>query len=374
MIEKHFQLTGLDGQAFACTQWLPDGPLSNARATLQIAHGMGEHRLRYQGLAEALTGQGYAVYASDHRGHGDTRVAAGASDTRGSHVEAEGFYIEAEGSYVEAEGSYIEAEGSYVEAEGSYVEAEGSGAMGKGGWRQTLSDMNYLAEIASTQHPAKPPVLLGHSMGAALSQQYIGLYGATLSAAVLSGSPGFMGLAQLLFAQIVARLEALRIGPDTPSDLLQGLLFGKNNAAFATAGSNSGATPVSQDDLTGYEWLSKDRVEVEAYVADPKCGFVLTPRSLAEMFAGMRSARSVDRVLAIPNELPIYVFSGADDPVHAEESGLNAMLSCYRSTGLQVDYKLYPAGRHEMLNETNRVEVVADLISWLDSTLNDAEK
>ena len=146
--------------------------------------------------------------------------------------------------------------------------------MGKSGWRQTLSDMNYLAEFASAQHPAKPAVLLGHSMGAALSQQYIGLYGDTLSAAVLSGSPGFMGLAQLLFAQIVARLEALRIGPDTPSDLLQGLLFGKNNAAFTAAGSNSGATPVSQDDLTGYEWLSKDRVEVEAYVADPKLSLI----------------------------------------------------------------------------------------------------
>ena len=231
--------------------------------------------------------------------------------------------------------------------------------------------MNYLAEFASSQHPTKPAVLLGHSMGSALSQQYISLYGDTLSAAVLSGSPGFMGVPQLLFAEIVARLEALRSGPDMPSELLQNMLFGKNNAAFAATSSNSGPASVSQDELTGYEWLSKDRAAVEAYVADPKCGFVLTPRSLADMFAGMRSARSVDRVLAIPKKLPIYVFSGAQDPVHAEESGLDAMLSCYRSTGLQVDYKLYPEGRHEMLNETNRVEVVADLISWLGSNLSE---
>lgn len=322
MIEEHIHLLGIDGHAFACTLWRPDGATPGITATIQIAHGMGEHRRRYTGLAEALTHQGYAVYASDHRGHGKTQTT------------------------------------------------DNPGAMGQNGWRHTLADMNQLAEFASRQHPGKPAILLGHSMGAALAQQYIGLYGDPLSGVVLSGSPGFMPTAQLLLGEFLARIEALRIGADTPSELLQKSLFGKNNEPFTIGGSNSEKTVLSEEEITGYEWLSKDRVEVEAYVNDPNCGFVLTPRSLADMFHGMRKAKSVDAVLAIPRNLPIYLFSGADDPVHNDEAGLNALLSCYRSTGLRVDYKLYPDGRHEMLNETNRVEVVADLISWLDTTLN----
>jgi len=325
LIEEDFYLTGLDGHKFACTQWRPEpagGTTPQASATVQIAHGMGEHRRRYKGLAEALTHQGYAVFASDHRGHGETVTNAPL------------------------------------------------GAMGTNGWRHTLSDMNYLARFAGRTYPGRPAIMLGHSMGAALTQQYIGLYGDTLSATILSGSPGFMGVPQLLFGELVARLEAVRLGQNVASEFLQGMLFGKNNEAFASINPNSDEQPASTEDVTGYEWLSKDRMEVEAYVADPLCGFVLTPESLADMFRGMRHARSVDAVLAIPRKLPIYVFSGTDDPVHAEEANLDAMLSCYRSTGLEVNYRLYPEGRHEMLNETNRVEVVADLISWLETSLN----
>jgi len=271
---------------------------------------MGEHRLRYRDFAEALTDQQYALYANDHRGHGG-------SMSRGA-----------------------------------------PGAMGNNGWRQSLSDMNCLAEHAARLHRHKPAVLLGHSMGAALVQQYLYLYGDHLAAAVLSGSPGFGSKLRLLLVQLLAQLESLRSGPDTHSTFLQGLLFGKHNKPFDAPGAN------------GFEWLSKDAAQVERYLLDPNCGFVLSPKSLAEMFSGMRQASATRNIAAIPKSLPIYVFSGEVDPVHADEVGLIALVESYRNAGLAVDYKLYPEGRHEMLNETNRVEVVANLLEWLDLTLS----
>lgn len=307
-----FELRGLDGQRFSCCGWLPE---SVPRAVLQIAHGMGEHKDRYADVAEAFTSQGYAVYASDHRGHGGTIVD------------------------------------------------DKPGAMGKHGWRLTIADMNYLAEYSQRAHPGLPTVLLGHSMGAALAQQYLYMYGQHLSAAVLSGSPGFGQPLQLMIVQLIARLECVRAGPDMQSNLLQGLLFGKNNKVFEEATPN--------DAHSGFEWLSKDAVQVDAYLNDPLCGFVLSPDSLAQFFAGMRQSVDDRNVRAIRKHLPIYVLAGADDPVHNEERGLIKLIESYRGAGLPVDYKLYPEGRHEMLNETNRVEVVAQLLDWLQATLFD---
>jgi len=285
---KDFELRGLDGKRFACRAWTP---ANEPRATLQIAHGMGEHKGRYTDVAEALTSQGYAVYGSDHRGHGGTMI-------------------------------------------------EGQpGAMGKSGWRLTLTDMNYLSEHARRMHPNVPKVLLGHSMGAALSQQYLYLYGSDLAAAVLSGSPGFSAAWQLSMMQLVCRLEGLRSGPDMPSELLQSMLFGNNNKAFEDNNET--------ENMSGFEWLSKDLLQVKAYIDDPQCGFVLSPASLAQMFAGMRDSARPANVSAINKNLPIYVLAGADDPVHNKEAGLIELLESYRGASLSVDYKLYPEGRHE---------------------------
>jgi alpha-beta hydrolase superfamily lysophospholipase len=233
--------------------------------------------------------------------------------------------------------------------------------MGDNGWRLTLTDMNYLAEHARREHPGSPTVLLGHSMGAALSQQYLYLYGQHLSAAVLSGSPGFGATWQQLLMQFICRLESLRSGPDMQSDFLQNTLFGNNNKPF-----EENADPES---INGFEWLSKDHAQVQAYINDAQCGFVLSPASLAQMFAGMRQSAMPANVAAIKKNLPVYVLAGADDPVHREEAGLIKLVEAYRQAGLSVDYKLYPEGRHEMLNETNRVEVVAQLLEWLEGAL-----
>jgi alpha-beta hydrolase superfamily lysophospholipase len=287
-------------------RWLPAG---EPVASVQIAHGMGEHAARYDWTAGHLTAAGFAVYAQDHRGHGLSSSPADYGD------------------------------------------------MGEDGWNRTISDAHELTRLIRSNHSGLPHALVGHSMGSMLSQQYLYRFGSELDAAVLSGSPGLGGAFQLWLSHTIARFERWRHGPAGHSDLLQNLLFGKSNEPF------------DGPDATGFEWLSRDEAQVRRYVDDPACGFVLRSGSIVNLMAGAREARKKSHIAGIPAELPVYVFSGQADPVHDEEKGLNRLLERYRAVVRRVDYRLYPDGRHEMLNETNREEVVADLVGWLRQAL-----
>lgn len=304
-----FEFNAGDGKRLHVYRWLPDG---EPTAVVQIAHGMGEHAARYDATAQALLGAGYAVYANDHRGHGET------------------------------------------------ADPERLGWMGDNGWNRVIDDAGDLTAHIRQTHPGIPVVLLGHSMGAMMTQQYLYRHGARIDAAVLSGSPGMAGAIQSWISHTLARFERWRLGPQAESPLMQSLLFGKSNKPF------------DGPDATGYEWLSRDPDQVTAYVEDPRCGFVLRTGSLCDLFAGAGEAKRMDNVLQIPRSLPLYVFSGSDDPVHREEKNLRRLLKRYRSHLTRIDYRLYEGGRHEMLNETNRDEVVQDLLAWLDSALPSA--
>lgn len=300
------KINASDGKRLHLYRWLPtEAP----RATIHIAHGMGEHAGRYDATARALTAAGYAVYADDHRGHGHT------------------------------------------------ADPDRLGDMGTDGWNCVIRDAAEITAHIRATHPGLPHVLLGHSMGAMLAQQFLYRHGAQIDAAVLSGSPGFIGRFRGWLSHTIARFERWRLGPTAASPVMQKLLFGANNKPFDGPGAS------------GYEWLSRDPAEVAAYAADPLCGFVLRTGSLCDLFAGARQARKVDNVLQIPHALPVYVFSGSDDPVHDSERNLRRLLKAYRHRLARVDYRLYPGGRHEMLNETNRDQVVQDLLTWLDSAL-----
>src|SRR6266446_5727100 len=197
---KRFQLTSTDGLSIACAKWSSH---HQVRGVVQIAHGLGEHMGRYSELAETLLEDEFAVYGNDHRGHGLTAKPSGSF-----------------------------------------------GEFGPGGFDQLVEDMISLRVIAKGEHPGKPYILLGHSLGSFAAQQFVLDHSHSIGGLALSGSGILDGLARLA--------ESLPAGED-PMKLM--------NAAFEPA-------------RTPFDWLSRDDTEVDAFIKDPLCFPSLKPESM----------------------------------------------------------------------------------------------
>ena len=244
------------------------------KALVQIAHGMGEHARRYDWAAQQLQEQGFAVYANDHRGHGATSGPV-------------------------------------------------QGYMGPDGWNRALADMYELGRFMRSEHPGLSLTLLGHSMGSMLSQQYVTRYGRSIDALVLSGSPGFKQ-SRLAFLNLwLMKFERWRHGPDGISELMQSSLFGNANAPF------------DGPDANGYEWLSRDDEQVATYIADPQCGFVLSPGSLVDMSHGSELAQDPVCIAQIPADLPVLRLFGGGGSCARRTGGPGSPRECLSSARSQ---------------------------------------
>ncbi|GAA4393817.1 alpha/beta hydrolase [Ornithinibacter aureus] len=299
-------VTASDGTALHTNRWVPDGA---PKAVVQIAHGMAEHSARYARLAQALTEHGYAVYAHDHRGHGSTA----------SEID-HGYFAD------------------------------------ENGWDAVVADMRAVTRFAQEENPGLPVFLLGHSMGSFLSRTYVIEDSRDLAGLVLSGTGGDPGpLGKIGLG--VARLEKRVRGPRHVSALLDKLTFGQFNAAF-------------KPNRTGFDWLSRDDAEVDAYVDDTYCGRTFTSGFFVDLFGGIQVINDRRQVARVRRDLPILLIAGDKDPVGDGGKGPRAVAEQYTSVGvLDVTCTLYPGARHEIFNETNRDEVTADLVAWLDSHL-----
>jgi alpha-beta hydrolase superfamily lysophospholipase len=181
------------------------------------------------------------------------------------------------------------------------------------------------------------------------------LRGDHYQAYVLSGSdePGG-GLAAL--GKGLARVERFRQGARGKSDLLAKMSFGAFNDAFKPA-------------RTEFDWLSRDAREVDKYIADPRCGHKMTNQFWVDFIDGLVATGTADWT-KMPRARPIYVFSGENDPVGKMGKGVRALTARLRRAGFdKLEEKLWENGRHEMLNETNRDEVMAAVAAFLDRAL-----
>ena len=282
-------------------------PSTHPVASLVVAHGLAEHAGRYGRLADVMNDAGVAVYAADHRGHGRTAASP----------EELGFFAD------------------------------------RAGWAKVVADLGVVVGHAQELHPGTPVFLLGHSMGSLLARCYAIDYSEQLSGLMLSGTlsdPGISGVVGFGLARGIASLRGNRYR----SPLLRRLGFGGYNRAF-------------RPNRTAFDWLSRDEAVVDAYIADPLCGFSPTAGLYADLLGGLRRASRRDQVARVRPELPVLIAAGERDPVASRVTTVVALL---RRAGVRdVTLRVYPGARHEICNETNADEVLRDLSAWLQERL-----
>lgn len=283
----------------------------NPKMILQIVHGIAEHSARYLDFANSLAEMGIAVFAEDHLGHGETANAK----------EKLGWFAES------------------------------------GGWQKVIDDVLTLKGIAKEKFPNIPYVLMGHSMGSFLARHIAIQKSNEIDALVLSGT-GNQAPPIIALGKIAAKFEGLRLGsPNKGSELINTLAFAAYNKKFAP-------------NKTPYDWLSNDLAEIEKYVLDEKCGFLPTPSIFYDMLTGLSVIGKKSEVEKVKKDLPILIFSGDKDPVGAMGKGVKKVYELYKKAGAQnVTLKLYEGGRHELLNDSYKDEVITDLINWLDENI-----
>jgi alpha-beta hydrolase superfamily lysophospholipase len=218
---------------------------------------------------------------------------------------------------------------------GGSADPEALGDLGTGGWLALVADIGLLSARIRVEHPGLPLILLGHSMGSFAVQQYLLDHSADVDGVVLTGTA------------VIDLLEPA-LDLDQPLDL------GVFNAGFQPA-------------RTDFDWLSRDDAVVDAYVADPRCGFGIDTESAKAMFAGARRLADPAQVANLRPSLPIYIAVGESDPVNGGLTLLGPLVDRLRAAGLtDVTVRTYPHARHEILNETNKDEVITDLTDWLN--------
>lgn len=306
MVSGNLEFKSEEGTKIFVYVWKPDEDVK-VKGVVQLAHGMAETAKRYERFAEVLVKEGFVVYANDHRGHGKT---AGSLKELGYLADKDGFE-----------------------------------------W--LVEDIHQLSGIIKQEYPDLPLFLLGHSMGSFAVQRYIMLYGDDLKGAILSGSNGKQGV-MLSVATLLAGKEVKRHGRKAASGKMNQMFFGSYNDKF-------------KPNRTDFDWLSRDKEEVDKYVEDPFCGTVFTGGFFYDFTSGLKNVEDKANLNLIPKNLPIYIFSGDKDPVGKYGKGVTRLYNTYKKYGIKdVTLKLYPGGRHEMLNEINRDEVMKDAVEWIN--------
>ena len=282
--------------------WTPEGEV---KGILQIVHGIAEFVERYDNFANYLNTLGYLVVAEDHMGHGKS-IGEGS---------IQGYF--------------------------------------HGGWFAAVDDTCRLMKDTMAEYPGVPYVLFGHSMGSFMARTILAKYpDSGITAAVICGT-GWQPSAALPVLIKVVEGICKATGETNPSEKLQQMVFGGYNKLIANP-------------RTPCDWLTRDEQIVDAYVADPLCGFTPACGLLRDMMKGIHYIQQPKNLKNMKKHLPVLFIVGQEDPVGPYGKGVEKAAEAFRKAGMiNVACKLYPDCRHEILNELNKEEVFGDVAKWL---------
>ena len=283
---------------------MPDG---GVRAAIHINHGMAEHALRYRRFARALSDVGFAVFAHDHRGHGETT----ASDAPlGVFADSHGF-------------------------------------------RKVMADVLAVNTHIRLRDVETPVVCFGHSMGSIIALNFALRYPERVNGLACWNT----GVETGIFAQasrLILGAQRLFMGRNHPSVLARKLTFETWNKKFSP-------------NRTDFDWLSRDRDEVDKYITDPFCGFDASTGLWLDLLEGIFYGGNDNNFVKLHRNLPVHILGGEADPCSNQGADMKNLAIRLRKAGLKdVVTEILPDTQHESLNETNRDKTTAGFIDWLD--------
>ena len=222
-------------------------------------------------------------------------------------------------------------------------------------WKLMMDDLFTIRK--KLIHTDCPVILMGHSMGSFLVRCAVQVQPNLFDGLIISGtgdSQGLIGKAGAMLTKVLCSTA----GETAPANMMQDMVFGGYNKSFTNP-------------RTPSDWLSRDEAVVDAYIADPWCGFVCTNGFFHELLHGIQMANDSQGIAKMNKQMPIYLFSGECDPVGNMGKGVVNVKNALTKAGLEdVTMRLYPEGRHEMLNELNKAEVMNDLLAWVEEKIN----
>lgn len=306
MIQKEeFYFDSRDGEhKIHSIRWVPerDKPV----CVLQIIHGMTEHIDRYDGFAQYMAGKGILVVGDDHLGHGKS-VRPG---------EPYGYFCKEDAATV------------------------------------LVRDEDRLKKMTQEQYQGVPYIILGHSMGSFIARNYLIRYGSGIDGAVIMGT-GMQSKIQLAAARALAGIQILFCGPKHVSKLIDKLAFGMFNKRIEAP-------------KTPSDWLCSNEESVKRYRQDPMCNFTFTANGFQTLMKLIWNLHDVEKLKKMPRQLPVFFVAGEEDPVGDYGRAVKQVYESFLQLGMErVQMKLYPGDRHEILHETDRAEVYADIYRWI---------
>ena len=281
---------------------------NNIKGVVQIAHGMTDYVGRYALMAEALCAAGFVLAGNDHLGHGDSVATP----------DDYGFFAS------------------------------------KNGYVHVIDDVKKMNDLLRKEFPGVPVILLGHSMGSFISRLYAVKYTDSIDGLIIHGTAGpnpILGAGKL----VVKIIRAFK-GERHRSAFVRSL---------ADGGYNKGFDPAEGDGA----WLTRDPAMVADRIGNPKNDFTFTLAGYEDLFAMLGGCNDEKWFADFPKGLHTLVISGENDPVGDFGKGVRYVYDNLKANGADVELKLYPGARHELFNETNRDEVFADLIAWLEGAI-----
>ncbi len=285
-------------------------PDAEPRAIVQIIHGIAEYIDRYDEFMSFLADNGIIAVGTDHLGHGKSIESE----------EQTGFF--------------------------AY----------DNGWDYAVRDEEVLRLAMHENYPELPIIVFGHSMGSFMARTLLIRYPDAFNAAIISGT-GNQGAALVNGGLIMGNLVTGLKGAHHYSKFLNNLAFGSYNKIY-------------ENPKTEYDWLSRDEANVQKYIDDPLCGFIPSCSLFRDMMTGVKFITNKKNLTAMNKDMPVYFMSGDMDPVGECGKGVQKAYNNFLEAGMKdVSIKLYPGGRHEMLNEINKDEVYTDILAWLGSKI-----